>query len=214
MPGDEVLEDHLKIAFTRERAAQVAGLSVRQVTHWAETGIAAPSIVQQISRGKTVRLYDFAALMSLLVAAELRRADVPLAHIRAVVSHLNSRGYESPLTELVFATAGRQIHFQHPDGTWESGLRPDQLVIRQVLDLRPVRARIMAAVRREDTSVGQVERRRGALGGKPLIAGTRIPISTVERYLANGRTTAEIVAAFPALRPEEVESIRRGLSVA
>ncbi|MGH3889363.1 MAG: hypothetical protein ACRDSZ_22860 [Pseudonocardiaceae bacterium] len=58
-------------------------------------------------------------------------------HIRQVVGHLTSRGYDRPLSELTFAAVGNRVYFQHDNGTWEGGLRPDQLVLREVLDLEP-----------------------------------------------------------------------------
>jgi uncharacterized protein (DUF433 family) len=202
------VDDQL-IAFTRGRAAEVAGLSVRQVMHWDWTLVAQPSITRRVSQGKVVRLYAFPELMSLLVAAELRKSGIPLAHVRQVVAHLNARGYASPLTQLVFATVGKEIYFQHEDGTWESRVRPDQVVIRQVLKLDRIRSRIRQANTRDEAAVGHVERRRGTLGGKPVIAGTRIPVATVERYLTDGCTPAEIVTYFPVLRVEDVEAVRR-----
>lgn len=115
--------------------------------------------------GQVVRLYAFPELMSLLVAAELRKSGIPLAHIRQVVAHLNARGYASPLTQLVFATVGKEIFFQHEDGTWESRVRPDQVVIHQVLKLDKIRSRIRQASARDEAAVGHVEQRRGPLAG-------------------------------------------------
>jgi predicted nuclease of predicted toxin-antitoxin system len=52
---------------------------------------------------------------------------------------------------------------------------PGQIVLDQVLRLEPMRAKIRAAGARERSTVGKVERRRGAMGSKPLVAGTRVP---------------------------------------
>jgi uncharacterized protein (DUF433 family) len=182
--------------------------------YWDRTGVAIPSISRQVSPGKIVRLYGVRELMALLVAAELRRAGVPLDHIRKVVAHLNARGYESPLTELVFATVGKQIYFRNDDGTWESQQQPHQIVIHQVLELEPIRARIREAALRDTADVGKVERRRGALGSKPVVAGTRIPVATVLRYLEDGCSVDEILTSYPALHREDVEAVRHQASVA
>ena len=40
-----------------------------------------------------------------------------LQTIRRVVRHLRARGYNEPLRKLRFATVGREIYFQHLDGT-------------------------------------------------------------------------------------------------
>ena len=71
-----------------------------------------------------------------------------LQTIRRVVRHLRSRGYDEPLRELRFATVGHEIYFQHPDGTWEGDLQPDQIILEKVIRLDPLRLRIDKAARR------------------------------------------------------------------
>jgi DNA-binding transcriptional MerR regulator len=198
------------LAVTRETAARVARLSVRQIDYWASTGLLEPTTDRRLSPGRRVRLYSFVDLLALLVASELRARNVSVQHIRAVVDHLRSRGYDRPLTQVVFATLNGRVYFQHDDGSWEVDVHPDQLVIQEVLNLIPLRNRIDAATRRDDAQVGQVERRRGAMGSKLLIAGTRVPVGTVRRYLEAGRTTAQVLESFPVLSAADVEGVRRG----
>lgn len=194
-------------------AAKIAGLTDRKVSYWANQQVAQPTVVQEVrgARGQTnqrpVRLYDYTELMSLLVAAELRGRNISLQHIRKVVRHLRARGYGRPLTDVRFAIAGAELYFQHPDGTWEGGLRPDQIVIHEVLNLEPLRARILEGIQRRAELVAEVERRRGTLGSKPVFAGTRVPVETVRRYLAAGRTPEQIVSAFPVLTLDDVLAV-------
>ncbi len=42
------------------------------------------------------------------------------------------------------------------------------------------------------------------LRGKPRIKGTRIPVGLILGYLANGKTTTEIVQEFPDLEEEHI----------
>jgi uncharacterized protein (DUF433 family) len=42
--------------------------------------------------------------------------------------------------------------------------------------------------------------------GKPCIRGTRIWVSLILDFLASGETAAEIVAAYPQLRTEDVHA--------
>ncbi|GAA1399485.1 hypothetical protein GCM10009613_55120 [Pseudonocardia kongjuensis] len=209
--ADDERDDNLQhLALTRDKAAALAGLTVRQIDYWAQTGLLEPSTDRRLSPGKRVRLYGFVDVLALLVAAELKARKVSLQHIRAVVEHLRSRGYDRPLTEVVFATVGNRVYFQHADGSWEGDLRPDQLVIHEVLNLRPLRRRIREATIRDTALAGKTERRRGAKGSKPLIAGTRLPVETVRRHLDSGRTDTEILASFPVLTPADVEAVRSG----
>ncbi len=196
------------MAVPREVAARVSRLSLRKIDYWARTGLVEPTVDTQGSTGR-VRLYGFLDLLALIVAAELNARGVSVRHIRQVVGHLASRGYDRPLSELTFATVGNRVYFQHDDGTWEGGLRPDQLVLREVLDLEPLRRRIAEGTQRDKALIGKIERRRGALGNKPLLAGTRVPVETVQRYLAAGRSTDDVLEAFPMLTTSDVEAVRR-----
>jgi uncharacterized protein (DUF433 family) len=98
----------------------------------------------------------------------------------------------------------------HDDGSWEGDLRPDQVVIHEVLNLEPLRGRIAAGLRRDASLAGQIERRRGVLGSKPVLAGTRVPVHTVRRYLDAGRSVEQILESFPALTAADVEAVQRG----
>jgi hypothetical protein len=115
-----------------------------------------------------------------------------------------------PLTELRFAVFRNRVYFQHPDGQWEGDLRPDQLVLQHVLGLQPLRQRIYDSTRRAAGQAGKAESRRGALGGKPLFAGTRVPLDTVRRYLGAGKTVDDVLQAFPELTRDDVDAVRRG----
>src|ERR1022692_398342 len=171
------------LAFPANRAVKIARISLRRLRYWEENGLVTRSIKRQLSPHNPVRLYSFQDLLSLLVVSELRtERNMSLQHIRRVVKHLRSRGYESPLRELKFATVGSDIYFQHPDGAWEGDIRPDQIILEKTIHLDPLRARIDAATRRPAKDAGRVVRRRGVHGSKPIFAGTRIPVATVQNY--------------------------------
>ena len=149
---------------------------MRRLRYWEQVGLVVPSIKKRLSPHNTVRLYNFQDLLALLVVSELRtERDMSLQRIRRLVAHLRSRDYEAPLRELRFATVGREIYFQHRDGTWEGDLRPDQIIFEQTIRLEPLRSRIEAAARRPAQDSGQVVKRRGVHASAPVFAGTRIP---------------------------------------
>jgi DNA-binding transcriptional MerR regulator len=203
------------IAFPEAQAARLARILPSRLRYWEDTYLIGPSIRRQLSPRNTVRLYGFEDLLSLLVVSELRtERDMSLQHIRRVVAHLKSRGYAAPLRELKFATIGKQIYFQHPDGTWEGDLAPDQIVLEKVLHLDPLRARISRAAGQRSARAGAVEKRRGVHASAPVFAGTRIRVATVQGYLQHGYDTAAILAAFPDLAPADVDQARRLLSAA
>ncbi len=126
------------LAVPDTRAARLAKVSRDRLKYWDENNLVSPSIKRQISPRNIVRLYDFQDLLSLLVVSERRtERSMSLRHIRRVVKHLQSRGYAAPLRELRFATIGRHIYFQHPDGAWEGDIQPDQIIQEKTLPLTP-----------------------------------------------------------------------------
>jgi DNA-binding transcriptional MerR regulator len=201
------------LAFPDTKARQLARVSMRRLRYWEQIGLVVPSIKRRLGAGNTVRLYSFPDLLALLVVSELRtERDMSLQRIRRLVSHLRARDYDEPLRELKFATVGREIYFQHPDGSWEGDLQPDQIVFEQTIRLEPLRARIQRAARRSDEEAGQIVRRRGVHASAPVFAGTRIRVSTVQDYLRQGHGTAEILRAFPDLDEADVDQARRLLA--
>jgi uncharacterized protein (DUF433 family) len=46
----------------------------------------------------------------------------------------------------------------------------------------------------------------GILGGKPVVKGTRISVELILEYLADGCSVADVQAAYPHLKPEQVRA--------
>ena len=52
------------------------------------------------------------------------------------------------------------------------------------------------------------------MGGVPCIRGVRIPVATVVGMVADGMTSAEILAAYPDLEEEDIAEALRFAAVA
>lgn len=195
-------------------ARELAEISWRRMAYWDARGLVRPGVRRKLSPARFVSLYNFDDLVALLVLAKLRRRNMSLQQLRSVVEHLRSRGYEKPLVELTFATHGREIYFQHPDGTWEGGRVPDQTVIREVIPLEAIRSRILQGLPTRQARPGETEKVRGRVGSKPVFAGTRIPVSTVARWIEHGASVDDILNAYPQLQAADIERARREVPVA
>jgi uncharacterized protein (DUF433 family) len=202
------------LALPMERAAKLAGGSTRQMRDWDETGLVVPSIRRKLDVRTIVRLYAFPDLVELLVVATMRRQGISLQHVRLIVDHLRTGGYGAPLRELRFAIYRGEVFFQHPDGSWEGGRAPRQIVLAHVIPLEEIATHIRQAVRREADAAGRVVRRHKAMGRQAVFEGTRIPLATVVGYLERGYTTEQILEAFPTLTAADVEAARHRGSVA
>ena len=42
--------------------------------------------------------------------------------------------------------------------------------------------------------------------GQPCVKGTRIPVSIIMQFLANGESVEDVLAAYPTLRREDVQA--------
>jgi uncharacterized protein (DUF433 family)/DNA-binding transcriptional MerR regulator len=191
------------------QAAGIAKISRRKLRYWEEIGLVIPSVSYPLGRRK-VRLYTLDEVLQLSVAGWLRDT-LSLQQIRKIVRQ-QGMAYDSPLSVLRFAEYKGEIYFQHPDGTWEAGKPKGQGVIAEAIPLRRFRRRIDAATRRPSGFRGRIEKRRGALGSKPVFAGTRIPVTAVEAYLRRGYSTADILDEYPGLAREDVDAARERLA--
>ncbi|HEX8449480.1 MAG TPA: DUF433 domain-containing protein [Allosphingosinicella sp.] len=46
----------------------------------------------------------------------------------------------------------------------------------------------------------------GILGGKPVVRGTRISVELILEYFADGCSTADVLAGYPHLKPDDVRA--------
>jgi len=208
---DDLPQDDL-FAATPEIAARLAGATVRQINYWREIRVVEPAVVRRISARNEVRLYDFSGLVELRIVAALR-SKLSLQHIREVINRLRA-SYDRPLTELRFAVQGRNLYFQHPDGTWEGGKRPGQIVLAEVIMLQEVRADLRRAAAERSREPGHVVKRRRVHASKPTFAGTRIPVSAVEAFLQDGASDDDILTAYPQLTVADIAVVRNARAVA
>jgi uncharacterized protein (DUF433 family) len=210
------------LVFTRARAAELTGLSERQLDYWRKTELLEPSTSERLSAYRSVHLYDFADMLELATIAELHVHEVPTRRIRTIVYRMRAQGYDRPLTQIKYGVVDRParkngkarkrkllVVLTFADGSTEGDDLPGQLVFGGTIDVQGIRARLARSTQREEDEIGRVEKRRGAMGSKELFAGTRIPVAAVHRYLADGASIAEILEAFPALRTEDVEAVRQ-----
>lgn len=193
-------------AFTSEKVCAITHLSKRQLQYWDEQQFLSPSISgKKTGRGRR-RLYDFRDLVSLRVAADLRSAGISLQLIRRAVEHLRNLDYREPLREVRFWASGGRLFFEEA-GTVREGRRPDQTIAEFAIPIREIiRDLEQQIVVLDERKTGELERRRGALGSKLLVAGTRIPVASVQRLAADGATEGEILSLYPDLSANDVRA--------
>jgi uncharacterized protein (DUF433 family) len=192
------------VVFTEAKVRALAGVSQRQLRYWARD-LALPAVDRQITEHRGVRLYDYDGVLTVMVLAELKSRGKSLQYLRQVARLIEKESLRFP--ELVFATSGSRVHFQRPTGEWQDAER-NQTIDAEVVPLSKLREKVDRSLERDPRTVGKIERRRGAMGSKELMAGTRVPVATVRRYLDRGIPVAEVLEAFPMLEPEDVEAVQ------
>ena len=191
-------------AFTSKKVMALTGLSARQLQYWDEQGFLSPSLRRREGKGRR-RLYDFRDLVSLRVAAQLRQV-VTLQLIRRTVEHLCALDYDAPLSTQRWWAVKGEVYFEEADQV-RGAREPGQAIVEGTIDLPVIVHDLESAiVKLDERPHGKVERRRGALGSKPLIAGTRIPVESLQRLRRDGADEAEILTLYPDLSAADVQA--------
>ena len=94
--------------FSGTQAAEVVGISYRQLDYWARTGLVEPSI-RTASGSGTQRLYGFRDILVLKIVKRLLDAGVSLQNIRTAVDHLRNRGV-TELESMTLMSDGASIY--------------------------------------------------------------------------------------------------------
>lgn len=205
MMGHASVEQFDQRAFTSEKVRALTSLSPRQLQYWDEKGFLSPSLRRKRGKGRK-RLYDFRDLVSLRVAADLRREGISLQLIRQAVEHLRTLDYDRPLSEIRFWQVDGRLYFEEAD-TIREARRPSQTIAGFAVPLGAIVEELEDGIIQLDQRPhAQVERRRGVLGSKPLVAGTRIPVESIHRLHADGADEGEILTMYPDLSEEDVRA--------
>lgn len=206
MDADEI------IGVTTEKAARIAKTTVRHVAAWEAAGLVRPSARQHVG-SRLIRVYGLTDLVELMIVAQLRDAGAEVEAIRHAVDGMRDQ-VDRPLSQLMWGHEDRRIYISIDGGeTWFDGKRTTQTVAEPILmDLHVLRAVARrAALERDPSAVGRIERRPGVKRGHAVFAGTRIPVRALKEYLERGYSTARILQSFPDLRPPDIEIARREL---
>jgi uncharacterized protein (DUF433 family) len=194
------------IGVSARRAAEIAGITPARLRKWESYDLVGPQVRREIG-GKVIRLYGFVELVELLVVRELERIPSDVRKLRRVLRDLREE-YDSPWTQLEWAHDRGELFWQHPDGSWAGDRQPGQTVMSGTIDLQVIRARVRESVRRDPSTVGRIERRRGVLASRPVIAGTRTSVGAITEYLDAGYGDEAILEAYPHITREDIAAVR------
>jgi uncharacterized protein (DUF433 family) len=137
-------------------------------------------------------------------------ARVPLPHLREVKEKLAHLG-EDMWAKTTLYVLNRRVIFDNPETRRKEEIFSGQGILQ--IPLRVVRGNMENAVRslwrREETTVGKIQRKRGVASSEPVIAGTRIPVAAVKAFDAAGYTIDQIREQYPVLTERDVRAALR-----
>jgi uncharacterized protein (DUF433 family) len=193
-------------AFTEEQASRLTGVSRRQLADWYRDGFFKPDLAAD--RGRTYsRLYSFRDLVCLKVLAQLRnKYRIPMQHLREVreeLAHLGDRVW----VEATLYVLGKNVVVEDPTTGAREEIGTHQGVLHHI-PLRVVandmKEEVEKLSRRDESVIGRLERKRGVAENQLVIAGTRIPVRSIQAFAKAGYTVEQIREEYPTLTDADV----------
>ena len=130
--------------FSGARAAEIAGISYRQLDYWARTDLVRPSVTDAAGSGSR-RRYSYTDLLELRVIKSLLDAGIKLENVREAFTYLREElGQEVTSASLVIQ--GSTSVVVHDDGELVDLVRKGQGVLN-ILPLDGVRDEMDARIR-------------------------------------------------------------------
>ncbi len=199
-------------AFSADHVVRLTGLSMRQLRYWDDTGFFKPRYASEDRRSPYGRIYSFRDVVALRTLAVLRKQHkVSLQHLRRVAEELAGLG-EGLWSETTLFVLDRQVYFREPDtGAVRKAAEPQYVV--DVLPLQRIVADVRTAsemlTQRTPDQMGRVARHRYTAHNAWVVAGTRIPVAAIHRYLDAGFSVDDVLREYPLLTRADVSAAMR-----
>lgn len=195
------------LALDSDRVSKLTGIPKSTLTYWENKGVFRASYVDPQRRVPFRRIYSFRDVVSLRALAQIRRdARVSFEEILQASKYL-SEFYDSPWSQLRFGLVGGKLVFRDPDtGKW-AGVSGQQVLELNVEGIpEEIKQGLPAALARDTSQHGLIARNRYVLHNKPVIAGTRIPTSSIWNLHESGFSDSRILEEFPQLDMDDVRA--------
>jgi DNA-binding transcriptional MerR regulator len=202
-------------AFSVEHAARVTGLSKTRLSRWDKLGFFSPENADDDDRGNAYsRVYSFTDLVGLRALAVLTdEHGISIQELKKTAPELAKRSAR-PWSEISLAVVKKKVVWdletipRDRHGQLIGAFIPLETIATQVAE-RAERLR-----NRNRSLLGSTERHRFIAHNVEVLAGTRIPVKTVESFIDAGYSDKDILAEYPTLTKIDVQFVRSGHKVA
>ena len=131
--------------YSGKKAAEIVGISYRQLDYWARTDLIRPSVADAAGSGSR-RQYSYRDLLELKVVKSMLDAGIKLESVRTAFEYLRENLGEDVASARLVIGGGRAV-LVRDDAELLDVIKSGQLVMTSLLSLDGVQAEIDAAVR-------------------------------------------------------------------
>jgi len=131
--------------YSGKRAAEIVGISYRQLDYWARTDLIRPSVADAAGSGSR-RQYSYRDLLELKVVKSMLDAGIKLESVRTAFEYLRENLGEDVASARLVIGGGRAV-LVRDDAELLDVIKSGQLVMTSLLSLDGVQAEIDAKVR-------------------------------------------------------------------
>lgn len=194
-------------AFSLKQTHKLTGLSESQLVDWDISGFFSPAFAYENRRSPYSRIYSFEDVVGLRTLSILRDR-VSMQHLREVAERLKEHSGK-PWSKLTLYTLNGEVHFRRPTSGMIEGVISGQYGATIPLECvaEEMREKAEALKERKPETIGKIAKRRFVMGGASVIAGTRIPVSSVRALADAGYSVGEILAEYPGLAQLDIEAV-------
>jgi uncharacterized protein (DUF433 family) len=195
-------------AFTEDQVVRLTGVSRRQLRYWATDQFFIPSIKMEDNDLAELRLYSFRDLVCLKIISEIRNeSKVSFPELRKTKERLAHLG-DDLWAKTTLYIHRKKIVFQNPSTGQKEEASTGQGVLE--IPLQVVTGDMQQAVRamrqRNNESIGKIDQKRSVAKNQPVIAGTKIPVRTIQAFHKAGYSVADIQKQYPSLDLADIEA--------
>lgn len=196
-------------AFTEEQVSRLTGVSQRQLRYWAGDDFFIPSIKVDDVGPASVRLYSFRDLVCLKVISSIRNdSGVPMSELRITKKRLSHLGADMWAKTTLYIL-GKRVVFDNPETGEKEEAGSGQGVLPKI-SLQVVTGQMENSVRRmrqrDSEAVGKIVQKRGVAQNQPVIAGTKIPVRSIQAFAKAGYSMVDINKQYPSITELDIEA--------
>ncbi len=194
-------------AFSADQVTRITGLTMGQLAYWDRTGFFEPQYAAEERRSPYSRIYSFKDVVGLRTLRVLKgQYGVTLPHLREVAKKLSSYS-KSPWAEITLKVWNRQVQFDEPETGQTRGVVDGQYIFLPIVSvMEDVKREAGLLKGRSSSQIGKIEQKRFVSHNSPVIAGTRIAVSSILHFVEDGFSIEQILEEYPNLTEADIRA--------